>query len=224
MSHIGIVPARGSSRRIPRKNIRLCAGKPLLSWTAEAALCSRLDRVILSTDDEEIASIGRECGLEVPMLRPKTLADDGAAMLPVLRHLVNRLEGQGTTVQTLTLLQPTSPLRLARHIDEALELFIVKNAETVVSVSKITSNSGPEKFMRIAENGTVTAAGTSSEGMVMRNGPAILITTPDVLARDTLYGNPTYAYAMDREFSVDIDDEYDFTLAELLLHRRSDRI
>lgn len=221
MTHIGIVPARGGSRRLPRKNIRTIAGQPLLAWTAQAALASKLDRVILSTDDEEIAGVGREQGLEVPFLRPSTIAEDGTPMLPVLAHLIEWLEAGGTKLESLVLLQPTSPLRLPRHIDEAIALFDCKSAETVVSITGFPNGFGPSKFMRIDAEGAVTKAEIADTGdLVVRNGPAILMTSPDVIRRGSLYGSPTLGYRMERASSVDIDDEDDFALAEYLLRRR----
>lgn len=224
MTHIGIVPARGGSKRLPRKNIRTIAGQPLLAWTAQAALASKLDRVILSTDDDEIASVGRSLGLDVPFLRPPTIAEDGTPMLPVLAHLIEWLEAGGTKPKSLVLLQPTSPLRLPRHIDEAIALFESKNAETVVSVSDFPNGLGPSKFMRMDGEGAVTKAEIADTGdLVVRNGPAILMTSPDVIRRGSLYGSPTLGYRMERGSSVDIDDEDDFALAEYLLLRRQSK-
>ena len=221
MTHIGIVPARGGSKRLPRKNVRMIAGQPLLAWTAQAARASKLSRVILSTDDEEIAELGRKCGLEVPFLRPAAIAEDATPMLPVLAHLIDWLEAGGTKPTSIVLLQPTSPLREARHIDEAIALFEAKKAETVVSVTDVPNGYGPGKFMRMNADGAVTKAAFADGGdLVVRNGPAVLITAPSAIARGTLYGTPTLGYHMDRPSSVDIDDEDDFAFAEFLLLRR----
>jgi CMP-N,N'-diacetyllegionaminic acid synthase len=221
MTHIGIVPARGGSRRLPRKNVRMIAGQPLLAWTAQAARDSKLDRVILSTDDEEITELGRKCGLEVPFLRPAAIAEDATPMLPVLAHLIDWLEAGGTKPSSIVLLQPTSPLRETRHIDEAIALFEAKKAETVVSVTDVPNGYGPGKFMRMNADGAVTKVEFADGGdLVVRNGPAVLITAPSAIARGTLYGTPTLGYHMDRPSSVDIDDEDDFAFAEFLLLRR----
>src|ERR1041384_5143897 len=111
MRVLGLIPARGGSKGVPRKNIRLLAGKPLLQYTAEAALSARkLARVILTTDDEEIAETGRQCGLEVPFLRPAELAQDDTPTLPVMQHVVDWLEKQGEAYEAICLLQPTNPL------------------------------------------------------------------------------------------------------------------
>jgi CMP-N-acetylneuraminic acid synthetase len=109
---LGLIPARAGSKGVPRKNLKLLCGKPLLEYTAEAALAaSRLSRVILSTEDEEIAEAGRRCGLEVPFLRPSELAADESPMLPVAQHAMGRLESAGDRFDALCLLQPTNPLR-----------------------------------------------------------------------------------------------------------------
>ena len=112
MTVVGIVPARGGSKGIPRKNIAPLLGKPLLAYTAEAALAARrLARVILSTDDDEIAEVGRRCGLEVLFMRPPELARDDTPMLPVVQHAVRWLEERGDRYDAVCLLQPTNPLR-----------------------------------------------------------------------------------------------------------------
>src|SRR6266516_4625509 len=109
---LGIITARGGSKGIPRKNIRLLGAKPLLQYTAEAAFgAKRLARVILSTEDEEIADVGRQCGLEVPFLRPSALARDDTPTLPVLQHAVRALEEGGESYDAICLLQPTNPFR-----------------------------------------------------------------------------------------------------------------
>ena len=221
MIHIGVVPARGGSKRLLRKNILDIAGKPLLAWTAEAALASRLDRVILSTDDAETAELGRKHGLEVPFMRPDNLAEDATPMLPVLAHLIEWLERSGVTPSSLVLLQPTSPLRLPRHIDEAIRLFERDSPETVVSVINVPGGVAPGKYMHMDARGVVNNATPADPGdLVIRNGPAILMTAPGVIRRGSLYGEPMLGYRMDRLSSIDIDDQDDFTLAELLLLRR----
>src|SRR5438552_7751137 len=120
---IGIIPARGGSKGVPRKNIRPLAGKPLLAYTAEAALAARrLSGVLLSTDDAEIAEAGRQCGLEIPFLRPAELAQDNSPTLPVLQHAVAWLESQGRHYDAICLLQPTSPFRSRGMIDGCIDL------------------------------------------------------------------------------------------------------
>ncbi len=218
MSHIGIVPARGGSKRVPGKNIRNIAGKPLLAWTAEAALGSRLDRVVLSTDSEEIAAVGCAAGLEVPFLRLPSLAEDSTTMLPVLLQFLEWLEQVEPTVESIVLLQPTSPLRLPKHINEALDLFESRSPESVVSVTDVSSTFGASKFMAFEAGGAVSKVAVQPmHDLVIRNGPAIIITEPQVIKRRQLYGSPTLGYKMERRYSLDIDDEEDFLFAEQML-------
>lgn len=209
---------------MPGKNIRLCAGKPLLAWTAEAAKASQLDRVILSTDDEEIARVGRDLGIDVPFLRPADLARDETPSLPVVQHLLAWLESSGERVSSIVLLQPTSPLREARHIDGCIELFERSKAESVVSVMDVPPFAAPTKMMAMRPDGMVVKADPNVSGeIVFRNGPAVLITAPHVIKSNALYGQPTAGYRMDRFSSLDIDDDDDFILAELLLRRRDEQ-
>src|SRR5207248_3052879 len=120
---LGLITARRGSKGLPLKNIRLLRGKPLLQYTAEAALKSRrLSEVILSTEDDEIARIGERCGLKVPFLRPEELARDDTPTLPVVKHAVKWLEDRGDRYDAICLLQPTNPLRRAEDIDGCIEL------------------------------------------------------------------------------------------------------
>ena len=117
MKVLGIIPARGGSKGVPRKNIRLLNGKPLLAYTAESALqAKKLSRIILTTEDEEIAEIGKRSGLEVPFLRPQNLALDTTPTLPVILHAVESIEATGETFDAICLLQPTNPLRRAEDL------------------------------------------------------------------------------------------------------------
>src|SRR5262245_13926725 len=123
MNVLGLIPARGGSKGVPRKNIKPLAGKPLLNYTAEAALSSqKLTRVILSTEDEEIAEVGRACGIEVPFLRPAELAQDTTPTLPVVQHALQFLEAMGSHFDAVCLLQPTNPFRRTVDIDNCIEL------------------------------------------------------------------------------------------------------
>ena len=131
---LAIIPARGGSKGIPRKNIKLLAGKPLIAYTIEAALKSKyLDRVIVSTEDREIAETSRHYGAEV-IKRPKILAKDKAKTIDVIFHLLNVLKEKNYIPEIIVLLQPTSPLRIVKDIDKAIELFLKEKCESVVSV------------------------------------------------------------------------------------------
>jgi CMP-N,N'-diacetyllegionaminic acid synthase len=228
---VGVIPARGGSKRIARKNLAECAGKPLLAWTAEAALASKsIDRTILSTDDQEIAEFGKQAGLEVPFMRPADIADDNAPMLPVLRHVLDWAESSCGPVEGLVLLQPTSPLRTADHVDEAARLFRLRRAASVVSVVEVPHRFHPAKLLQICSDGSLEPfadardpndkIGAKNELCYGRNGPAILVTRPDVIRAGKLYGDPTYPYVMAPEVSVDIDEPFDLWLAGVALGRQ----
>ncbi len=144
MKVVGLVPARGGSKGIPRKNICVLCNRPLLFYTAEAALAARhLSRVILSTEDEEIAEIGRRCGLEVPFLRPVELARDDIPTLLVAQHAVRFLEQEGERYDAVCLLQPTNPLRRPEHIDACINLLIEREADAVVTVLPVPHKYNP---------------------------------------------------------------------------------
>ena len=227
MNILGLIPARGGSKAIPRKNIVRLAGKPLLAYTCEAALASRnLTRVILNTDDEEIAAIGRQYGVEAPFLRPSALAEDDTPILPVIRHTLAWLDEQaGFRTDMVVLLQPTSPFRTADHIDAAIGIMLAGAADTLVSVVAVPHNFNPVSVMRQDEDGFLVPF--MSGEMILRrqekprvyarNGPAILAVQRSVLEAGKLYGEKVLPYDMGRFESLDIDEPQDLEVAEFWL-------
>ena len=226
MTIVGLVPARSGSKSIPRKNLALCGGRSLLDWTAEAALASgELSRVVLSTDDAEIAEVGRKLGLEVPFLRPVDLADDVAPMLPVMRHALAHLRETRIEPDALMLLQPTSPLRTSRQVSESVYRFRETGASTLVSVMRVPHRFTPSSLMR-EDGGTLSPMQglelgplrrQEKEILFARNGPAILIVSTRTLDEGRLYGDVTVGYEMDERSSLDVDEPTDLVLADLLL-------
>ncbi len=231
MRVVGLIPARGGSKGIPGKNIAPCAGQPLLAWTCEAALGSRrLARTILSTDSEAIAAVGRACGLEVPFLRPADLAEDETPAMAVMAHALDWLEARGETVDALALLQPTSPLRSSRHIDDAVALFEESGADAVVSVMAVPHRFHPSSVMRDEAgrlapfmNGDTVTRRQNQAPLLARNGPAVLVVSRAGVASGKLYGGRTIGYRMSGADSIDIDTAEDLRLAELLLRDRAAR-
>lgn len=235
MDVLGLIPARGGSKSIPRKNIAPLAGRPLLAYTCAAALGSRhLTRTVLSTDDEAIAAVGHQCGVEVPFLRPAELTRDDTPTLPVVQHGLRWLrENEGWEPEIVVLLQPTSPLRRAEHIDEALDTMQQANADTVVSVVEVPHIFSPYAVMRL-ENGLLRDfwqdplpfdrfRRQNLPVLYARNGPAVLATRTSVLLeRQSFYGVRIVPYLMGPEVSVDIDTLYDLRLAEWLLMQRQE--
>jgi CMP-N-acetylneuraminic acid synthetase len=225
---LGLIPARGGSKSIPRKNLAPLAGKPLLAWTAEAARGARhLTRTVLSTDDAEIAEVGRGLGLDVPFLRPVALAQDESPMLPVMRHAADWYTAQGEAVEAVVLLQPTSPLRRAHHIDAALDLLLADpGADSVVSVVAVPHQFNPVSVMkrdggRLAPflPGPMILRRQDKPEVYARNGPAVLGVRAEALGRSILYSPTTLGYIMDARASLDIDDPDDLWLAEQMLRK-----
>jgi CMP-N-acetylneuraminic acid synthetase len=214
MDVLGLIPARGGSKGIPRKNLAPVGGKPLLAWTVGAAqAASELTRLVVSTDDDEIASAA---GIDV-LRRPAELARDDTPMLDVVRHAVAEL-----SPDVVVLLQPTSPLRRAEHVDAAVRLLLESGADAVVSVVAVPHRYAPEALMDVVD-GRVVARGsarTRQEKAVVyaRNGPAVLALRSDRLG-DDLYGGDCRPYVMDERDSLDVDDSFDLELADLLLRR-----
>lgn len=152
MNVLGLVPARGGSKGLPGKNTRPLHGRPLLAYSADAAKASGVvSRVVLSTDSEAIAEVGRASGLEVPFLRPADLAADDTPMLPVIEHAVARLAEGGWVADIIVLLQPTSPLRTPVHIRRSVEMLIETNADSVVGVVELPRHLSPDYVMRVDE-------------------------------------------------------------------------
>lgn len=227
MKVLGIVPARGGSKGIPRKNVRLLGGRPLLAHTAEAALAAhRLSRVVLTTDDEEIAEVGRSCGLEVPFVRPAELARDDTPTLPVLQHAVAELEKAGDRFDAVCLLQPTSPLRRAGDIDGCIELLETGGLDSVVSVLPVPHEHNPHwVYFRDAEG--LLRLSTGEEQPIPRRQElppafhrdgAVYVVRRDVLMNgNSLYGKRLGGYLTDPTRNVNLDTPADWDRAEQLL-------
>lgn len=217
--NLGIIPARGNSKRLKNKNIHLCAGKPLIYWTANSALKSKLDLVMLSTDDKKIAETGKKIGLEVPFLRPAELSRDSSKSLPVIQNALNYYIDRKIKINSITLLQPTSPLRKDTHINDCLDLFNLKNDSTVVSVSKLPNKFHPKKLYKIDNNGKINNFNDYEPNKILvRNGPAILISSPDTILSGKLYSNEIITYEMNEWQSIDIDTIEDLLIAETLIN------
>jgi len=233
-SVLALIPARGGSKGLARKNIRSLAGRPLIAWTIEAAQCARgLERIVVSTDDSEIAEVARACGADVPFLRPAELAADDSALIPVLLHALDWLERHRRfRPQYVVLLQPTSPLRSASDIDSAIELAFDKDAHSVVSVCPAKCH--PYWAKRVADDGRLEHLLPDAEKYLSRqrqalvpayrpNGALYLVRHDVLREQRTFYTNRSYAYVMPEERSLDIDTAWDFHLAQLILAERRER-
>ena len=222
---LALVTARGGSKRLPRKNVLTFSGKPLIAWSIEAGLDSEyVDRLVVSTDDEEIAKISKAYGADVPFMRPLELASDTASSIDVTRHAIQLLENNGEVFDYLLLLQPTSPLRTSRHINEALELFINRNVDAVVSVTEVEY---PVEWTSVLPDDLSLDGFCRDEEKVKRsqsfpkryrtNG-AIYLWRLIILMQENSFipSKNGCAYIMERNESIDIDERIDFLVAEQL--------
>jgi CMP-N,N'-diacetyllegionaminic acid synthase len=229
MRVLGIVPARGESKGLPGKHLLQLGGRPLIGWTLDAARASRtLDRVIVSTDDAEIARLAAADGVEVPFMRPAVLASDETPMLDVLIHAVEALADAGDAPDVVVLLQPTSPLRTAAHIDAAVRLLETTGADAVVSVVEVPHRFNPVSALRVDGDrvtswapGPVVTRRQDKPRVFARNGPAVLAVRRTVLiGQRSLYGQDTRALLMAESESIDIDSAWDLAVAAVALSRR----
>jgi len=223
---LGLITARGNSKGIPKKNIAPAAGRPLIAWTIEAARWARsIDRVVVSTDDPEIAAVSRQWGAEVPFSRPDELARDDSPHIPVVIHAVEWLmKEEGYHPDYVMLLQPTSPLRESQDIDAAVALAVEKGADAVVSGFEAPAH--PYIIKRIDAQGRLADYVDCPEGYLPRqalppayalNGAVFLVRRQVLLDEQTLYPANTLAYIMPPERSLDVDTPWDLHLADLIL-------
>ncbi|MBW1853896.1 MAG: acylneuraminate cytidylyltransferase family protein [Deltaproteobacteria bacterium] len=223
---LAIITARGGSKGIPQKNTRELLGKPLIAYSIQAALQSRtLNKIIVSTDNETIAHISKKYGAEVPFLRPKHLATDTATSLSVLQHAVSYLaEKEGYLADIIVCLQPTSPLRSAGDIDQAVTLCMNTGADSVVSLCKVEHH--PYWMKKVVEGRVYPLMEVDDEEYPRRqdlppvyqlNG-AIYVTRKKILMEEErVLGEHTLAHIMSQERSIDIDTPIDLKLAELIM-------
>jgi CMP-N,N'-diacetyllegionaminic acid synthase len=225
MKILAIIPARGGSKGVPRKNIRLVAGKPLIAYTIAAALAAtRLDRFFVSTDSEEIAAVAGAHGAGV-RLRPAALAEDQTSTLAVLQHHLRELAAEGYEPDAVMTLQPTSPLRTARHIDDAIAQFAADlRADSLVSCIAVPHIFHPRSVMRRDADGYLTpflgetgpTRRQEKEAVFARNGAAVYITRTSQLAH-YVFGGRLLPFFMTEEDSLDIDTEDDLIRADRIL-------
>ena len=226
---LAVIPARGGSKGVPCKNIRLVANKPLIAWTIESAQAANLiNRVVVTTDSEAIADVGRQYGVEIPFLRPAALAqDDTPGMAPIL-HAVRWLDQyEDYRPDVVICLQPTSPLRTAADIDAAIELAWHKNADAVVSLTPVNHHSYWMKQVdsagRIRDFLTLDRPVTRRQDLppvYALNGAIYLARRDILLERESWYGDKSFAYVMPLNRSLDIDTPWDIHLADLILKDR----
>jgi len=230
MRILAVVPARGQSRRVPGKNIRPLAGRTLLDYTAHAAHDSGvLDRVVLSTDADEIADAGRRVGLEAPFLRPASLAADDTPMFPVITHALATLGADGWRPDIVVLLQPTSPLRRPEHIRTAVAMLRETNADSVVSVIELPRHLSPDYVMKIEDGvlkpflpeGSRVGRRQDARAAYSRDGTVYACWRRTIERFDSIYGDDCRPLIIDAAHSLSIDSPADWDAAERMLAARS---
>ncbi|AYC28958.1 cytidylyltransferase domain-containing protein [Paenisporosarcina cavernae] len=218
---LAIIPARGGSKGVIRKNIRNMAGKPLIAWTIEEAKKSKyIDRIILSSEDEEIINVAKKYGCEVPFVRPKELAQDNSTGMDPVLHAINQCPGYDYVV----LLQPTSPLRLAEDIDGCIEKVLKEKLHYCVSVSEPPHS--PFWMYHVNNVGemkpVISQPGISTRRQDLKpvyslNGAIYVGETSKIIESKTFLTDNTRAFVMSSDRSFDIDTELDFKICEFLL-------
>lgn len=220
-SFLAIIPARGGSKRLPRKNILDLAGKPLIAWSIEAALKSdKISKIVVTSDDDEILDVSFKYGASI-IKRPDILALDDTTTFDAIKHTIENFE----IFDYIVLLQPTSPLRYAKHINEAIDLLLEKKADAVISVcemehSPLWSNTLPNdnNMKNFLKEEVLNKRSQELEKYYRLNGAIYICKTDKLLENKGFFlKDNIYAYKMDKNNSIDIDEEIDFKLAHLYL-------
>jgi CMP-N,N'-diacetyllegionaminic acid synthase len=227
---LAIIPARGGSKGVPGKNIKLLGGKPLIWYTYEAARASALfDDIILSTDDENIASIAKSFGLNIPFLRPKELASDAAKSIDVVIHCLDFFKAQEKDFDAVVLLQPTSPFREKGLIAKAIKLFIEKKVDSLISVRKVPHQFNPHWLFVANEDGILQIA-TGDEELIgrrqelpdafYRDGQIYITETTHLITNKSFIGkNATYILNENEGSAINIDNQEDWLIAEQFINK-----
>lgn len=224
---LALLLARGGSKGVPRKNVRLLGASPLLEWSIRAAQKSRyVDHIVVSTDDTEIAAVARRAGADVPFLRPEALASDTASSIDAMVHAIEQVHHSHPAFDLVVLLQPTSPFRTAEDVDAALELLFEKQAQAVVSVCE--TDHSPYLSNILPENGCmadflkdeVKHKNRQEWPTFYRINGAVYVSYIDTfLTHHGFFSNETYAYCMPISRSLDIDSEWDFFVAQAIVQK-----
>jgi N-acylneuraminate cytidylyltransferase len=221
---LGLIPARGGSKGITRKNVRSLGGKPLIAWTIDEAKKSQyIDRLVVSTDDEEISQVARSYGADVPFVRPQELATDEARGIDVVLHACGELP----TYDTVVLLQPTSPFRVVEDIDKAIEEWF-GSGKTVVSVAEVSKSpywmyelDANSNMHAVLQSGTRSANRQDLPRVYALNGAVYVAACRALDSTAGFIGSAARAFVMPYERSLDLDTELDWRVAECLVSVRA---
>lgn len=232
MKILGLVPARGGSKGIPGKNIKPLGGKPLLAYTAEAALAApSLTKVVLSTEDQDIAAAGKACGLAVPFVRPANLAGDRTPTLPVIQHALEWFETHGEHFDALCLLQPTNPFRTTEEIEQAIAILTESGVDTVLAMRQVPKEFHPawvyltdgQGDLRLANGEPQPTARRQDLPPAYHRDGSIYLTRVEVIRqRQSLYGNRIRGFEPKSAY-LNLDTLEDWARAEAMLAGVEDR-
>ena len=222
---VAVIPARGGSKRIPRKNIRNFCGKPMIHWSIEVAKNSGcFDRIIVSTDDDEIASVAKRCGAEVPFIRPSAISDDHATTADVIAHSIGHMETSGFPVSAVCCIYATAPFILPQNIQEALEKFQRTNAEFVFSAALYASpiqrafSINSKDRVEMANPEYFSTRSQDLEQMYHDAGQFYWGKPEAFVEKQPFFTSKSCAYILPRYRVCDIDTEEDWQFAEFLFH------
>lgn len=229
MRVLGIVPARGGSKRVPRKNVRPLGGKPLVVWAIEAALAAKqLARVVLSSDDDEVLALGAHHAEVVCLRRPDEISTDTAPAIDYVRHAQRELALRGEApFDAIAIVQPSSPFTEPTDVDAGVTLLEQSGADSAVSVMQLDHAIHPLKLKRLEGDKLLPfleeERGRMSDHQLpklfVRNG-SVYVSAAKTIARGEIIGEDSRGFVMPRERSIDINDELDFSFAEFLLGQR----
>ncbi|MEM1123349.1 MAG: acylneuraminate cytidylyltransferase family protein [Bacteroidota bacterium] len=232
MRILGLIPARGGSKGVPRKNIKSLHGKPLIEYSIEAGLaCPLIEELVVSTDDEEIANVALKAGAKVPFMRPKILASDAAPTIDTVIHALNFLEAEDTSFDAVCLLQPTVPFREKTDLKDAIENFITSQADSLISVRAVPHIYNPHwvyqedtatGFLKLAVGeASVITRRQALPKAYHRDGSVYLTKTEVILAQKSLYGKKIVHHIMTASPNINIDTLEDWAMAEQYAKNRT---
>ena len=231
---LALIPARGGSKGVPRKNVRLVFGKPLIAYTIEIAVAAKhlFHRIIVSTDDEEISAVSKQYGAEIPFIRPDKLSGDLVPTLPVVQHAVQFVEQQDDILlDWVFILQPTDPFRTVKDLEKGLELALSGPCDSVISVVRVYETH-PVFMKRIKDDQLINFGVEAPEGTrrqdceppaYMSNGAVYLTRRDVIMEQNSIWGTVTRPYIMPAERSVNVDSELDLKLIEVLMKEQKQK-
>ena len=225
MRILGLIPARGGSKGIPRKNIKLLDGKPLIQYSIEVGLaCSLIDELVVSTEDEEIAAISKSTGASVPFIRPSHLASDQSPTLDTVIHVLDFFEKKEILFDAVCLLQPTVPFRDIEDLSAAIKKFVASDADSLISVREVPHVYNPywvyeqdaeNGFLKLAKGGDSIIPRRQDLPKTYHRDGSIYLTKKEIILKEkSLYGKKIIPHIMKNSPNINIDTMEDWKLAE----------